>query len=140
MSSIKARTHKQKSHPLGWLFCLAGALVASKLALRANRRRIRFAFATRRSNIFCRAGVYSRRFVFHRLFSAGASPRPTIKRRVCESRSEAELPMCPKRTVEDACPYKRYFTFFEKYVIILSTNNSQKLFLQKAVRGLLQLA
>ena len=55
----------------------------------AKRRRIRFAFAARRSNIFCRAGVYSRRFVFLRLFSAGASPRPTIKRRACESSPKA---------------------------------------------------
>ena len=78
--------------PIGVLFALAGALVASRLDMRAKLRRIRFAFAARRSNIFCRAGVYSRRFVFHRLFSAGASPRPTIKHRACESRSEAELP------------------------------------------------
>ena len=31
-------------HPIGWLFCLAAALVASNLAPRAKRRGIRFAF------------------------------------------------------------------------------------------------
>ena len=45
-----------------------------------------------------------------------------------------------KHKEKDACPYKRYFTFFEKYGIIFSPNNFQKLFLQKAVRELLQLA
>ena len=62
---------------------------------RQSRSGIRFAFAARRQNIFCRAGVYSRRFVFHRLFSAGASPRPTIKRRACESSPQAST-LVPK--------------------------------------------
>ena len=44
MSSKTVTKHNKKSHPIGWLFLLAGALVASKLALRAKRRRIRFAF------------------------------------------------------------------------------------------------
>ena len=33
---------------------------------------------------------------------------------------------CLSRTVGDACPYKRYFTFLEKCVIITSINNFQK--------------
>ena len=44
MSSISVAKHKQKSYPIGWLFCLAAALVASKLAPRAKRRGIRFGF------------------------------------------------------------------------------------------------
>ena len=44
MSSISVAKHNAKRTPIGVLFALAGALVASLLALRAKRRRIRFAF------------------------------------------------------------------------------------------------
>ena len=44
MSSISVAKHNAKRTPIGVLFALAGALVASKLALRAKRRRIRFVF------------------------------------------------------------------------------------------------
>lgn len=44
MSSKTVTKHNAKRTPIGVLFALAGALVASKLALRAKRRRIRFAF------------------------------------------------------------------------------------------------
>ena len=56
MSSKTVTKHKPKSHPKGWLFCLAAALVVSLLALRAKRRRIRFAFAARS----CRGAFHMR--------------------------------------------------------------------------------
>ena len=54
--------------PSGVLFALAAALVASKLALRAKRRRIRFAFAARRST------------------------SSLVRRRACESSRKARIP------------------------------------------------
>ena len=46
--------------------------------------------------------------------------------RFCEAKTST---LVPKTDSRDACPYKRYFTFFEKYVIIVSTNNFQFVFL-----------
>ena len=61
--------------PSGVLFALAGARVASKLAPRAKRRGIRFAFAARRAVGECLgAPVFGAE-----VFSGGASPSPTVE-------------------------------------------------------------
>ena len=137
MSSKTVTKHKPKSHPKGWLFCLAAALVVSLLALRAKRRRIRFAFAARS----CRGAFHMRPKTSH--IQNGRIWNPPLRSRLERANHGAKRSYPSaylSRTVEDACPYKRYFTFLEKCVIITSTNNFQKLFLQKAVRGLLQMA
>ena len=57
------------SHPLGWLFCLAEALVASKLAPRAKQRRIRFAFEPKAVSYHSERTKIAERFV-SRTFSS----------------------------------------------------------------------
>ena len=76
--------------PIGVLFALDGALVASNLALRAKQRRIRFAFEPK---------------------AVGGAGSPADRRRILAFAKQKRVPSCNKRTVKDACPYKRYLTF-----------------------------
>ena len=121
MSSISVAKYNVKGrNSVLFSFWLGRRTLRSSLRKREARSGMGFAFAARRST------------------------SSLVRRRASESRSEAELPPVPKadmsttfakrtwqvcqRQTLDACPYKRYFTFFEKYVIITSTNNFQKLF------------
>ena len=74
-ASIKVRRANEKRTHLGVLFSLAGALVASKLAMRAKRRRIRFAF----SRICCRGDSRIARFSFEIVFFGRSKPLPYQK-------------------------------------------------------------
>ena len=66
------RQTQTTSHPSGWLFYLAAALVASKLAPQAKRRRIRFAF----SRICCRGDSRIARFSFEIVLFGRSKPLP----------------------------------------------------------------
>ena len=111
MSSKTVTKHKKTREHLLPCFFACGTDSAS--LCNALRCRISFAFAARRS---VGAGAHDSPFV-RWIFRVVEAPTPTIRRRACESRSEAELPECHKRTTNGR-PYKRYFTFFEKYAII----------------------
>ena len=74
-----------------------GAACSRMTTTAQNQVRIR---RLRRQGLAPTTARFSQRF-----FRVVEAPTPTVRRRACESRSEAELPQCPKRTVEDACPY-----------------------------------
>ena len=138
MSSKTVTKHKTKDTERCPSFWLGHRTLRSSLCEREARNGMGFAFAAQRST------------------------SSLVRRRACESRSEAELPLCqkadcldvceanlaslPKANVERTVPTIRednilpYITFLKKYTIIFSTNHFQKLFLKNSVRGLLQLA
>ena len=89
LAAVLAQHHPNRGGLSVWL---------PELAPRAKRRRIRFAFAARRS-VGERLGapVFCERFDFF----GRSKPLPYSKVEACESRSEAELPYPPRKSQVD---------------------------------------
>ena len=97
--------------PIGVLFALSGALVASKLApLGRDPSRRRPAVILERSEE-SRGGLLEDDN-YRAELGSHSSRKPTgarsreARRRILACAKQKRVPECPKRTVEDACPYK----------------------------------